>query len=429
MVNQQANINLAKLKQALFWNYLSLIFFGLNGLGVAGCIAYFYNAQVLGYFNLINAIYMVLMQVSTMGIHHSILMHLAQEKYEQGEKNKSILSAFLLSMSLNLGLVIALCYLADFLAALFHDKSLSSGIKLIAPALLLFSGNKVLLWALNGLRRVKAYALLQALRYVSILFVVLLVSRYHLPPFWLITSFLIAEVLVFAGLMMLYLPILGGQYAISSFWLRTHFAYGLKGIASGLFLSLNLNIDLIILALFVNQHELGVYSLASVLVIGLYQLLTAIRVSLNPELAKQLAQKNYAHISMLITKARRFILLAMVSMTTLILLILPVLIRYFLSKKGFDASWYVLSLLLLGVLGYASFFPFDQLLAMGGYPGLQTLYNFSVLGTNAVLNILFVPQWGMYGAAFATTLTAAVVSPLLLNSLTYSYLRVNLFRP
>lgn len=86
-----------------------------------------------------------------------------------------------------------------------------------------------------------------------------------------------------------------------------------------------------------------------------------------------------------------------------LLMIAPLLLGLF--GKGFGAGYPLIAVLLFGVLARASVGPVDALLSMTGHQkSCATIYA-STFVINVLLNLLFIPQLGLIGAALATSLS------------------------
>lgn len=429
MKNQIKRSILRRLRKSITWNLVGLMIFGLSGLGITFVIAYTYDAEALGFFNLLTAIFIISAQCASIGIHNSALMHLSASHWHTKEAGVILLSAVILVGIVNLPFTLGLYLFADVVANTFSIPSLKSGLKVLSLALFFFSINKVILFSLNGMQHIRIFALGQASRYGIMFLSVVLISVQSLPVKWLAVAFLIADFLLFLILCSFVISKYAQQLRISLPWIKKHLSYGFRGMGSGLFLTLNLNIDLLILGLFASQKDLGAYSLAAAIVVAIYHLLTAIRTSFNPILASLLASNDLAGIIQLVAVSRRYIFLIISIISVIIIISTYIIIDLFLHGKGFNNSGHFLLILVPGVIIYAMFFPFDQILAMGDLPSQQTFYNFTVLLSNTMLNIILVNLYGVWGSAIATSLVSIIMAPTILYFLVKNYLNIDIFHP
>ncbi|MCB0378305.1 MAG: oligosaccharide flippase family protein, partial [Bdellovibrionales bacterium] len=251
-----------KLKSDLIWNYGGLVALSLAGLFFNFAIARFYGADVLGRFNQLFAFYIVGSQVAVAGIHHSILRSLAQSQGDSPlEQGQQLMGGLLLVTGMGTLTSITLYLTAPFWSHLLGSPTLTSSLQLLAPAITLFALSKVLLSSLNGLRRMKSFAVGQSLRYLLFLGGVLCCWLFALEERWLMGSFLFVELILIIYLLVCNWDILFFKSSVIH-WpiLRHHAHFGLRGISSGIMLDLNTRVDVLMLGAFLSDYEVGIYS-------------------------------------------------------------------------------------------------------------------------------------------------------------------------
>lgn len=85
-----------------------------------------------------------------------------------------------------------------------------------------------------------------------------------------------------------------------------------------------------------------------------------------------------------------------------LLIIAPLLLSFF--GKDFASGYPLIAVLLIGVLARASVGPADALLNMTGHQRSCAGIYAATFGVNVLLNLVLIPQFGLIGAAFATSL-------------------------
>ena len=78
-----------------------------------------------------------------------------------------------------------------------------------------------------------------------------------------------------------------------------------------------------------------------------------------------------------------------------------------LFGPGFDAGYPLLFLLVVGVVARASVGPCESLLTMSGNQNVCALVYALTLALNVGLSFVLIPQFGLWGAAFATAISMA----------------------
>lgn len=84
-----------------------------------------------------------------------------------------------------------------------------------------------------------------------------------------------------------------------------------------------------------------------------------------------------------------------------------------LFGPGFDAGYPLLFVLVLGVVARASVGPAESLLTMSGNQNVCALIYGATLGVNVLLNVILIPQFGLWGAAVATAIAMGCEAALL----------------
>ena len=71
---------------------------------------------------------------------------------------------------------------------------------------------------------------------------------------------------------------------------RVHLVYGTKSAVSGMLLELNSRVDVLMIGYFLDDARVGIYSFASTLAEGVFQLLVVLQNNYNPLIARSLTQ-------------------------------------------------------------------------------------------------------------------------------------------
>lgn len=310
-----------------------------------------------------------------------------------------------------------LAFLSSPIGRLFQSADVARGILLIAPGLFFFTINKVLMGILNGQRRMAAFAIGQSIRALSILLVCIIIVFGKRPSYKLGFSFTCAELILLFFLLFFVKPI--GFHIIKivdiNRWMSKHFWFGSKALVHGFLSEAFIRIDIIMLGIFVSDKAVGIYSFAAMFLEGAYQVSIVIRTITNPILVRLLLLHDKKSI---VSFARRTALLSFSATfvtSAAIVLIYPYL-KLFIPQEMIDPSYGVMLILLAGLLVYSVCVPFDYIFLQSGRPGLQSIYMTIIAVTNATINFILIPFWGIYGACIATALSF-VFSSVFLNIL------------
>ncbi len=392
------------------WNYGAFALMAGTGVILNFFIVVVMGVEALGVFNQTYAIFVVVGQVATLGIHDSTQKHVA----EHGDGEASLRSAIAtgaVQAAAFFGFVTALIlYLAaDGIGAAFESDAVGTSVAFIAPGVGLFAFNKTLIGILNGQRRMREYALAQSLRVLVILLFCISVGVVGGEAAYLGLGFTVAEAVLLPLLLFFVRPRWRQMDAETFAWVARHAKFGFKALTNGILAEAYIRIDVIMLGLFLDDVQVGIYSFAALFVEGLYQVPAVVRTVSNPVLVGLIKAKD-----MIATvKFTRRVFVASIAIYALAagtcLLIFPMLAPYF--PDGLIVGAYPLLFPLLGgLLLYAGFVPLDYVLLQAGMPGRQSMLMAFNISINIVLNAILIPMFGLWGAAVATGVSFALVT-------------------
>jgi len=303
---------------------------------------------------------------------------------------------------------------APFIGRIADSVSVGHGIAWAAPGLLFFALNKVQMGILNGDRRMRAFAVIQGVRVLTILGVVLVAEAQGWPGYLLGASFTVAELVIFGPLLILVRPWeRGGNATGARDWRRRHLGFGAKALPNGFLAESYVRVDVLMLAIFVGDEAVGIYSFAAMFIEGLYQVPTVIRTVVNPVLVRLIGAGDRRELARF---GRRIMIMSLgifVIVASLAYLIFPSLGPFF-PDDLVQRAYPLLSILIGGLALYAAFVPLDFILMQAGQPGWQSALMSLNITVNATLNVTLIPVFGIQGAAAATA-AAFAVSAVTLN--------------
>jgi len=395
-----------KLTRDISYSMLSFFVLGISGVVINIIISASRDMAALAVFNLAYAVYIIASQFAAWGVHYSVLRHAAFYHNDQGERGRMLCTAGALSLILGF-IVAAIIYLCEPLFVhLFHSEDTGLAIRHIAWALLLFPLNKVLLAYLNGLRRIKAFSAIQALRYLAIMVFVACIALSAAPIADAAYAFIVSELLTtILCLVYLFQENLANDLRLSGNWLFKHLDFGSKSLMVGMCTEINTRVDVLVIGYFLSDNATGIYSFAAMLAEGLYQILAMIRLNFNPLLVAIVRDDDWSQAKRLRAQSQKYVTPLLFMLSVLLFVAYWVLATWIMPDKGLMAGASSLLILLLGLNVIAAFVPFDNLLLISGYPGYQTVQHMFMLGSNILAACLLVPVMGIEGAATGTVIS------------------------
>jgi O-antigen/teichoic acid export membrane protein len=392
-------------RQGVVWNLASTIVLALGGFAMLALIGRNYQEQGLGLFFQVWTPYVILGQVAVGGLDRSVLRALAERELGRRESSAVVWAALLPALVGSALGALAFHALAEPIADWYRSPGVAEGMRAAAPGLFCFGVNKVLLGVVNGLRRMRAFALYQSLRYLLMPAGVAVVAGLG----W--SAERVAFVFTFAeGILLLVLLV---ELATQVAWprlewvghVRGHVRYGLRSLAAGVLLELNSRVDVWMLGRFVSDGAVGLYGTALQFAEGLFQLVIALQNNYNPVLARLWTQRRVEELRALVRRDGRRALGGMLLISAVAVGLFPVALAILFPDQDFGASWLPFGILMAGIALSSARLPFFQFLLMSGHPAWHSLFMVSVVGVNVVANALLIPDLGIVGAALGTAIS------------------------
>lgn len=396
----------SKLNKDVWWNIISLGILAASGISINLVVIIFRGEEALGIFNQVYAIYIVLSQIGVFGLQASVLQEISYSPEDVERCAGSTISALLLVLITATLLSLVSWLLADIIGIALNSPGVTLGLKLTLPGLVLFCMNKVLINVLNGLQNMRAYASFKSLRFIIIPIAIVYIIKAKFPNPYLTLSLTITETILFLALVTFifgrHLPLkvnstLGTHIA-------KHIAFGIRGVLGGILVEVNTRIDVLMLGIFTSDFHVGIYSFAATLAEGFSQIPYAIRWSIDPLIGKYFAQNKTNKINELSQSIRQSYYPYISLLGVFSIACYPVFMRLF-SIEHVNSSWTIFTIIMVGAILNARYRPFSGLLLQGRQPGSNTIFIFALVLSDALLNLIFIPLFGINGAAFITTIT------------------------
>ena len=385
----------------LILNLLSFGVIGGSGIFLNIIIVNYYNISILGLFNQFLALYFIFSQLTTFGIHQSVLAYMPSSR----KPDIVLSSALLIVLLFSSGAAFIIYFLLKYLIHYLQIINLETSIKFLIPVLILFSVNKVLINALLALGHMNKFAIANASRFilllVSVVIHILIKAKYET----ITSAFIFAEV----GVLILLLafnfstkdniPKLKKVHIL--LWIKKHFSFGKYALISGFILDLNSKIDILILSLFVSQSEVGIYAFAAMLGEGFYQFALIFR-NLNTNkfalaIHKDKSLKFLAKNSLVFWQNLFICLAGVISIFFYKFFVSLVTSSSEIVSKGF----FVYSIYVSGVVISAKWIILDNILILRKKPKLDNYVRISSLIVNLSFSFILVQFIGILGAAIA----------------------------
>jgi len=403
----------ARFRSGAAWNYGAFGIQALVGLAINVFLFVRAGAEALGVFNQLYAIFVVSGQIVVFALHDSAQKHVAEFADHSPERDSIAAAALALALASGVLGALVLMAAAPLIGRLNDSAHLIGGVRILAPGLLLFVTNKVLMGILNGRRRMIAFAIGQALRALTILGVCLAVVHLDASLDRLALCFTLAETLLLAYLLLVRPLTIGAvDGAKVRDWLIRHASFGGRGVVNSCLSEAFIRIDILMLGIFLPDDQVGVYSFAAFFIEGLYTIGITLRVVINPMLVRLIADHERAELRTLARKVGALSLALTLLVGGAVMLVFPLLSMVADPTLVGDAHT-LLAILACGLVVYAPVLPFDYILLQAGRPGAQSIFMALTTGANIVLNAVLIPAHGLLGGAVATAVSFALSAVVL----------------
>jgi len=415
-----------KFQSDVAWNVGSLVVLGVSGIALNVLIGRHWDEAALGVFNQALAAYTFFSQAAVGGINLSALRAIAERPGDR-ERLTSIVWSSLLPTFVTASIVTAIYWFARGpLGAMLDSPAVSVAIAWSAPGLFFFSLNKVLMSIVNGVQRMRAFAIFTSIRYLGILGAFFVAMALEFPGERLAYVFTASEAVLFVVLAVEVGRLVEWRLPPGwSAWIREHVVYGAKSVASGVMLELNAKVDIWMIGMYLSDKAVGIYTFASMIAEGVYQLLVVLQNNYNPILARLIAVRDWDALHATVRRGRAWTYVAMTAVAGIAIALYPIALSILTNKPDFQASWWPFAYLMAGIAAASGYVPFGQTLLMARQPGWHTLLMTLTVAINVVGNALLIPRIGIEGAAIATAISMAS-SVLLLKWLVRAHVGVGI---
>lgn len=404
------------------WVFGSFVVQALAGAVLMVWLAWHSGREALGVFNQLYALFVILGQLYVLGLNDSSLKHAAQHRDEPDVLRVLAQSSLICGLGTGAaGLLFSLILVAP-IGRLADSDNVAAGLLYMSPAFLLFVINKILTGLLNGQQRMRYFAASQAFRAVVLVACIVSLSLWNRPLSWFGFAFLATEAAVLVMFAPVVIDVFSGTVSAAARrrWVARHLRFGVRSLPHGLLSETFFRVDILILAVFLSDADVGLYSFVAFFVEGVFQIPYVIRTVTTPRLVAVMAGRDWAGFLRQLRRAAPTSFALTASTSLLVVVLFPMFQDWFplLADERGPA---LLNILLAGLVVYAVTAPFESLPLAAGRPVVQSAFMVAVVGVNVVLNLLLIPRYGLFGAAVATAISFCASAALLVGLMAWVF--------
>jgi len=389
-------------------------------LGIASSviIARVLGPKGKGVYSLVILLPTLLITFTNIGISSASIFYIGQKKYDLKEVlGNNIIFALIISI---FAILIGLIIVFFFENKLFPN--IKTGYLLLSLCLIPFQFFfTFLINILLGLQKIKKYNFISLIRTVVFLFLatILLIIFY-----FGINGAIIAQVLSFfiAGIILFRQTnnISGGiSFCLNKQYFKDSFSYGIKVYLGSMLTFLHLRIDIFLINYFLNPTAVGFYSIAVGISEKLWLISQSAGIILFPKVSSESDKKKLKKFTPLVCRNILFITF----ISTILFFFVAQWLILFLYSKSFFYSILPFRILLVGTMAVSGSRILANDLSGRGKPIINAYLNAASVTLNIILNIIWIPMWGIKGAAWATSVSYTFV--FLSRTIVYSKISGN----
>ena len=375
----------------------------LLGIGNSIILARVLGPEGRGIYALAVLLPSLIVTFGNLGIGPATVYYVARREFRRQEilGNNVLLSVGIGGVGLLVGLVVVLFFRETVFPGVSSSYLLSALV--LVPVEFFFSYvNYVLL----GAQRIKDFNYVQIAQSVLFLgFVALALLGLRAGVTGAILAGLFTWVIVDAIVVRLALRVAGGiDLKPNTSYIKRAITYGVQAHLSNILGFLNYRVDMFLINWFLNPTAVGLYAVGVGLVEKLWMISQAASTVLFPRVAAETEEQRQKEFTPLVART----VLWTTALVAIPLVLLSRWIVLLLYSEAFLPAVGVLKALLVGIVALSAGRVLATDIAGRGFPGLNIFTGLAAVTTNVVLNLLWIPRYGIVGAAWASTISYMV---------------------
>lgn len=407
------NIKITKTVKDVQWSFISLATASLSHLLLRIVLGRELGPSGLGVYTLVFTIYLLGMQFAGFGIGAALTKYVAEFSEKPAKTSEYILSGIIGSIATGTAMGMVLLLLSGQISIyIFKIHEMESLLRITALCFPFIALHKAALGSLNGFRRMKAFAFLEVTLNGTVLFTsIFLVLHQGLGVFGAVSGLVIPTIIVgFISAAFVWSNFITNRRLIINYSILRdvmHFGfYVVLGTSVGCIYS---HIDSLMIGYYLSENDVGLYAVAAIFVQGIILIPSAVQRITNPIITENHAKRDYEFILKFIKDVTLKVTLIS-SVYTLFLVIYGKSLIVTIFKVDFLPAYLPLIILLIGYTIYSTFISIGTFYASIGH--VKLLYKISIFSAilSIFMNVLFIPRFGIIGAATATSTSLVVLT-------------------
>lgn len=393
--------------------FLTRILNLIIGLVTSIIIARILGPKGKGIYSLVILLPTLIVSFTNIGIGPATIYYIGKGKYsyEKIFGNNVIMSFIIGGFSVLIGLIIILFFQNFFFSGIYPYYLFFSLI--LIPFRLFFDYiNNILL----GLQCFKDYNLASFIQTVLFLImVVITILVFKMNVFGVLLSNILTSLLISILLFIWIRRLIGNiSLQIEKDYIKDISTYGIRAHLSNILSFLHLRLDMLLINVFMNPLAVGYYSISVAITEKLWLISQSASTVLFPKVSSEKDGKALKEFTPIVS--RNVLLITVLG--AILIFFLSRWIVIFLFSEAYLPAVHPLQILLIGTVAVSGGRVLGNDIAGRGRPILNTYLNAITVVVNFCLDILWIPKFGITGAAWATTVSysIALIGSLLVYS-------------
>ena len=386
------------------WSFISLASASFAHLMLRILLSRELGPSGLGLYTLVFTIYMFGMQFAGFGIGAALTQYIAQ-RHDNIMKIQDYVIAGIIGSLFSSSVTGILLYLLSYTISIyfFNMPEMIDLLRITAFCFPFIAIQKVALGTLNGLQKIKLYAVINIAQNIAVLlFSVIFVFWLEMNVIGAILGFVLPTILIgLISLATLKEFFIGFPKKLGIF-LKEISWFGFYIVLAQSIGMVNLQIDSLLIGRFLGEIEVGYYAVAAIFMQGIILLAQAIQIVTTPSIAVLYAKRDFINIRALINKTMLKVFVVTLCISAF-LAIFGKFIIIIIFTEEFLPSFMPMTILLIGYTIYSAFVSIGTCLISIGK--VQIVFKISILCAifSTLLNVILIPKFGLVGAASATS--------------------------
>lgn len=389
------------------WSFLSLATSSFAHLLLRMVLGKDLGPSGLGTYTLVFTIYMFGMQFAAFGFGAALTNYIAEHKNDVHKTKEYISSGVIGSIISGIIMGILLYSSSEFISTdFFHIPEMVDLLKITAVCFPFIAIQKATTGTLNGFRKMNHFAMVNVLQntfifLISVFFVLFLKMGVR----GAVIGFVVPTIVigVFSLLFIRKSFFLPSRIVLSSV-LKEITWFGFYVVLGNSISMINTQIDSLLVGRFMGETDVGYYAIAVIIMQGITLLPSAVQTVMTPSIATYYGKKEYSNIKKLVEST----MLKIFAIELIFIILLAVFGKYLIIRLfsvEFIPAYVPMIVLSIGNLIYAPWVSIGTIFASIGKVNLSFKLNGFCAILNTILNLLLIPNFGLIGAASATTLS------------------------